>query len=75
MSKKHGQAVPISFSQNFLTSQKTIERLLRLTNIDKHDTVLEIGAGKGHITKALLHRSGRVIASELDEKLYNALCS
>ena len=74
MSKKHGRAVPISFSQNFLTSQKIIERLLRLTNIDKHDTVLEIGAGKGHITKALLRRSGRVIASELDEKLYNALC-
>mgnify|MGYP002737424392 FL=1 len=75
MSKKHGQPVPISLSQNYLTSQKPIERLLRLTNIDKHDTVLEIGAGKGHITKALLHRSGRVIASELDEKLYNALCS
>ncbi len=69
MSKNHGQTMPVSFSQNFLISQKTIERLLRLTNINKCDTVLEIGTGKGHITKALLRRCGRVVAYEIDPKL------
>lgn len=73
MSRDHGQALPVSFSQNFLTSQKTIERLLKLTNINAHDTVLEIGAGKGHITKALLRKCAQVIALEIDVKLYNSL--
>jgi 16S rRNA A1518/A1519 N6-dimethyltransferase RsmA/KsgA/DIM1 with predicted DNA glycosylase/AP lyase activity len=75
MSKKHKQAAPVSLSisQNFLTSKRTIERLLRLTNINKRDTVIEIGAGKGHITKALLGKCGCVIASEIDPKLYESL--
>jgi 23S rRNA (adenine-N6)-dimethyltransferase len=73
MSKNHGQALPVSFSQNFLTSQKTIARLLKLTDINKYDTVLEIGAGKGHITKALLNKCGQVIASEIDVGLYESL--
>ena len=73
MLKNHGQAVPVSFTQNFLTSQKTIDRILRLTNIDKNDTVIEIGAGKGHITKPLLDKGGRVIASEIDTRLYRSL--
>lgn len=74
MSKYHGRAVPVSVSQNFLTSQKIINRLLRLTSINKCDTVLEIGAGKGHITKALLCKCNRVIASEIDVKLFESLC-
>ena len=73
MSKNQGRSVPVSATQNFLTSRSTVERLLKLTNINKNDTVLEIGAGKGHITKALLDKSGHVIASEIDEKLYAAL--
>jgi 23S rRNA (adenine-N6)-dimethyltransferase len=73
MFKKHGRVVPVTASQNFLTSQKTIERLFRLTSINKSDTVLEIGAGKGHITKALLCRCNRVIASEIDAKLFESL--
>ncbi|MCL2060439.1 MAG: 23S ribosomal RNA methyltransferase Erm [Oscillospiraceae bacterium] len=73
MSKYQGRSAPISVSQNFLTSQKTIERLLRLTDIGKNDTVLEIGAGKGHITKALLNKSGHVTACEIDAKLFRML--
>lgn len=73
MSTNYRQAVPASISQNFLTSKKTIERLLKLTNINKNDTVIEIGAGKGHITKALLYKCGRVISSEIDKKLYDSL--
>ncbi len=73
MSRKTGQAVPVSVSQNFLTSRKTIARLLRLTNISKNDTVVEIGAGKGHITEALLGACDRVICSEIDAKLCASL--
>ena len=44
MSRYQNSAVPLSVSQNFLTSRSTINRLLRLTDITSADTVLEIGA-------------------------------
>ncbi len=34
------------------------------------DRALEIGPGKGHITRALLGRCGRVMAVEIDPKRY-----
>ncbi len=64
---------PYSISQNFLTSKKTIERILGKADIGKRDTVLEIGAGKGHITKALSLRCKEVVSYEIDRKLYDTL--
>lgn len=61
------------FSQNFLTGRKVISRILNLSTINKNDTVLEIGAGKGHLTKELLHRGKAVYASEIDPSLFIAL--
>lgn len=56
-------------SQNFLTSSAVISRLLDAAPIGKEDTVVEIGAGKGHITRALAQRCAKVLAWELDEAL------
>lgn len=72
MSKKQGQS-PYSISQNFLTSRKIIDKLISKTTIDQNDTVLEIGAGKGHITKALSEKSGTVISYEIDKSFYSKL--
>lgn len=58
-----------SISQNYLTSTKTINSLLRRTSICKNDLVIEIGAGKGHITKQLAKISHAVIAYEADTEL------
>ena len=63
----------LSISQNFLTSRKTIERLISKTTLSEKDTVLEIGAGKGHITKALSEKCRTVISYELDQSLYTKL--
>ena len=71
--KKSGKQPPICVSQNYLTSRKTIDRLLNLTNIEKKDFIIEIGAGKGHITKSLIQKCGRLQAVEIDEKLYDKL--
>ncbi|SHI06104.1 23S rRNA (adenine-N6)-dimethyltransferase [Sporobacter termitidis DSM 10068] len=71
--KKQGRCAPLSVSQNFLTSAVTINNILKQTTIGKDDHVLEIGPGKGHITRALLRRSGRVTAVELDGGLARAL--
>jgi len=60
-------------SQNFLTSKKTIDRLIRKTSIGANDHVIEIGPGKGHITDALLRRCKKLSAVELDGNLYRKL--
>lgn len=73
MSKNQGRNLPYSISQNFLTSRRTIDRLMAKTDLSSADTVLEIGAGKGHITKALSDKCKTVISYEIDEKLYTKL--
>lgn len=62
-----------SISQNFLTSARTIGRLLALTDLSAVDTVLEIGSGKGHITRALADRCDRVLTYEIDPLLAQRL--
>lgn len=57
------QAPPVSVSQNFLTSSKTIQRLVGLTNLCRDDHVIEIDPGKGHVTEVLAKTCGRVTAT------------
>lgn len=71
MSENKGN--PYGISQNFLTNRRVIDRLLSKTDISDSDTVLEIGAGKGHITKALSKRAKTVVSYEIDGNLYEKL--
>ncbi|MDD3023588.1 MAG: 23S ribosomal RNA methyltransferase Erm [Syntrophomonadaceae bacterium] len=71
--RNKGQKLPVWVSQNYLTSNKTIKRLLHKTSIAASDHVIEIGPGKGHITGQLLQNCHEVTAVELDEKLYGNL--
>ncbi|MCL1859407.1 MAG: 23S ribosomal RNA methyltransferase Erm [Oscillospiraceae bacterium] len=73
MQTKRNINLPFSISQNFLTSSKTIQRLLRLTSINKNDFVIEIGCGKGHITRELIKICNDVNAFEIDFILYEKL--
>lgn len=61
---------PLWVSQNFLTSSAVIHSALCKTNLGKNDHVIEIGPGKGHITKALARHSAQVTAVELDDALF-----
>lgn len=61
-----------SVSQNFITEQKLIRRIIRLSGISKEDTVLEIGTGKGHLTEALCREAGYVHSVEIDRRLYES---
>ncbi len=60
----------ISKSQNFLTSRRLLERIVRKSTISHHDAVLEIGTGKGHLTEALCRKADYVYSVEIDRKLY-----
>lgn len=60
----------LSDSQNFITNKKLIHRIIRTGGIDRKDTVLEIGTGKGHLTEALCREAGYVHSIEIDRRLY-----
>lgn len=56
----------IEHSQNFIRHPKLVRELLELSNISTNDLVIEIGSGKGMITRELVKSAGRVIAIERD---------
>ncbi|HDQ15744.1 MAG TPA: ribosomal RNA small subunit methyltransferase A [Bacteroidetes bacterium] len=59
--------------QNFLIDESVAEREVRYANIVKNDVVLEIGPGKGILTKKLAEKAKKVIAIEIDKKLFDSL--
>lgn len=67
---KYDYRANLTDSQNFITDKKLIKRIIRIGKINKEDTVIEIGAGKGHLTEELCLRGGFVYSIELDSKLY-----
>jgi len=60
-------------SQNFLYNDKLVGQLIEKSNIQKEDTVIEIGPGKGIITKQLAKKCSKVCAIEYDPYLYKKL--
>lgn len=57
-------------SQNFLYNRTLVAKLVDCSSIGKHDLVVEIGPGKGIITRELIKKVGHVIAVEIDAQLY-----
>lgn len=52
---------------------RTVEKILDAANVRSDDTVVEIGPGRGALTRPLLARGVRILAFELDERLAAAL--
>lgn len=52
--------------QHLLHHPPTIRQLIETARLQRNDTVLEIGAGKGSLTLPLAEQSGKVIAVEID---------
>jgi 16S rRNA (adenine1518-N6/adenine1519-N6)-dimethyltransferase len=59
--------------QNFLTDPGALQRIVEVADVDQDSTVLEIGAGLGHLTRYLAASAGRVTAVELDQELISPL--
>lgn len=62
-----------SLGQNFLTVLWPVRTMAKAADVGPKDTVLEIGPGKGILTKELLFSGAHVIAVEKDDALYTAL--
>jgi 16S rRNA (adenine1518-N6/adenine1519-N6)-dimethyltransferase len=64
-----------SLGQHFLADRRIVQRILDAAEIGPQDTVLEIGPGRGVMTRLLAERAGRVIAVELDHTLAERLAA
>ncbi len=58
-----------SLGQNFLQDSSVVEALIDAVAINPQDTVIEVGAGSGTVTKLLAKRAKRVVAVEFDAEL------
>lgn len=58
-----------SLGQNFLIDKNVLKKIVEAADLNKNDTVIEIGAGTGVLTQALAERANQVIALEVDKKL------
>lgn len=61
--------------QNFLVDEYILQEIVSRAGITSADTVLEIGPGLGSLTRHLARVAGKVVAVELDKKLFPALDS
>lgn len=64
-----------SLGQNFLKSKKVSKEIVKAAEIKKEQVVVEIGPGKGILTRNLLEEGARVVAVEKDERLVRLLKS
>jgi 16S rRNA (adenine1518-N6/adenine1519-N6)-dimethyltransferase len=62
-----------SLGQHFLVDSQVLERIAAEAELTAGDHVLEVGAGTGQLTDALVATGARVAAVELDEDLCHAL--
>ncbi|MDX2075017.1 MAG: 16S rRNA (adenine(1518)-N(6)/adenine(1519)-N(6))-dimethyltransferase RsmA [bacterium] len=62
-----------SLGQNFLHDPNALDKIISVSELSPTDTVLEIGAGTGALTEKLAQTVKRVVAVELDDRLFTVL--
>ena len=62
-----------SLGQNFVVEPNTIRQIIKLADLRPEDFVLEVGAGLGSLTLALLESCEHVTAVEIDDALVKIL--
>lgn len=66
---KHGFNFKKKFGQNFISDKNLLRAIVADAGVCEKDTVLEIGAGAGALTRALAERAKRVVSYEIDRDL------
>ncbi len=61
------------FGQNFLVDKHVVDRIMAAVDPRPHETIIEIGPGRGVLTKRLAQSGARVIAIEFDRDLARRL--
>lgn len=68
-SKQKNRFAKKSLGQNFLVDQNYIDKIVSALYPRSNETIVEIGAGRGALTKKLVERAGKVFAIEIDRDL------
>jgi 16S rRNA (adenine1518-N6/adenine1519-N6)-dimethyltransferase len=68
--REAGFATRKALGQHFLTDARILRRIADACELTPASAVVEVGAGTGALTAELSKRAGRVVAVELDDKLY-----
>ena len=58
-----------SLGQHFLVDRTVLQQIVAASELGPQDTVVEVGPGRGALTRQLARRAGRVIAIEMDPNL------
>lgn len=58
-----------SFGQNLLIDKNYLNKIIKVTNLSKNDTAIEIGAGSGLLTVELAKKVKKVYAIELEREI------
>lgn len=61
------------FGQNFLIDKNIQKKIISACLLRKTDVVLEIGSGRGELTRLIVDKVGKLYALELDEELFDKL--
>ncbi len=62
-----------ALGQHFLTNQGVLRKIVEVIEPEPRDLIVEIGPGKGALTRELAAKAGRVVAVEKDERLLPGL--
>ena len=71
--KKYNISANKKLGQNFLIDDEVIDGIIRASDVNENDLVIEIGPGLGTLTKRLLDNAGKVICIELDTRMIGIL--
>lgn len=67
--QKYGLRPSKNYGQNYLINPEVIEEIVRVADLSKNDTVVEVGPGFGILTFALCEQAKKIIAFEIEKKL------
>ena len=70
---QHGITLNKNLGQNYLIDKNKRDQIINFGNLNKNDTVLEIGTGIGTLTIEIARKAKKVIAIEQDENIYKIL--
>lgn len=71
--RNYGLKPQKGLGQNFLVDDGYLQKIVEASRVNREDTVLEIGAGLGSLTRYLASAAASVIAVEIDGRLFPAL--
>lgn len=67
--EKYGIRLKKGLGQNFLSNSTVSHEIVKKSEIDENDVIIEIGTGNGILTEEIAKKAKKVITFEIDERL------